>query len=94
MAASGVPIKSIPFASFGFNPGFLPGGAFSNEGGSRMGAVKTRDFYAWSLGIDHNQWMQWLNRASTFFVVRAEEFLIDPQELPAVSIVGVFRRQL
>jgi hypothetical protein len=73
VAASGVPIQSIPLASLGFNREFLPGGAFSSEGGSRMGAIKPHDFYAWSLGIDHNQWIQWLNRSSTF-TISAQQF--------------------
>jgi hypothetical protein len=55
------------------NPAFLPGGPFSSEGGSRMGAVKTRDAYAWNLGIDHNQWIRQLNPTTTF-TLSAQQF--------------------
>ena len=55
------------------NPAFLPGGPFSSEGGSRMGAVKARDAYAWSIGIDHNQWIRWLNSTNTF-TISAQQF--------------------
>jgi hypothetical protein len=55
------------------NPLFLPGQPFSSEGGKRMGAVKTRDAYAWNIGIDHNQWIPWLNATSTF-TISAQQF--------------------
>jgi hypothetical protein len=55
------------------NPAFGPEGPFSSEAGSRMGAVKARDAYAWSIGIDHNQWLLWLN-ASNSFTISAQQF--------------------
>ncbi|MBI3302189.1 MAG: hypothetical protein HYZ72_08975, partial [Deltaproteobacteria bacterium] len=55
------------------NPAFRPGGPFSSERGSRMGAVKTRDAYAWNIGVDHNQWIRWLNASNTF-VISAQQF--------------------
>jgi hypothetical protein len=68
VATSGVPIQTIPFSFLGFRREFLPGGAFSSEGGSRMGAVGTRDAYAWSISLDHNQWLRWLNRSNSFTI--------------------------
>lgn len=50
------------------NPAFRPGGPFSSERGHRMGAIKTRDAYAWNIGIDHNQWIRWLNATNTFTI--------------------------
>jgi hypothetical protein len=55
------------------NPLFLPGGPFSSESGSRMGAIKTSDAYAWNIGIDHNQWIRWLNPTTTF-TISAQQF--------------------
>jgi hypothetical protein len=67
VAASGIPINQIPLAgALGFNAQYLPGGAFSSEGGSRAGAVNTRDFYAWNVGLDHNQWIRFLNPSNSF----------------------------
>ena len=38
-----------------------------------MGAVKTRDAYAWNIGIDHNQWIRWLN-APIRLSISAQQF--------------------
>jgi hypothetical protein len=38
-----------------------------------MGAIKPHDSYAWNLGIDHSQWIQWLNRSNTF-TISAQQF--------------------
>ena len=54
--------------ALGFNEAFLPGGAFSSEGGKRAGAVKEHDFYGWSIGLDHNQRIPWLNPSNSFFI--------------------------
>jgi hypothetical protein len=67
VAASGVPTTGL-VGALGFNSQFLPGGAFSSEGGSRMGGVNTRDFYAWVIGLDHNQWVRWLNPTNSFTI--------------------------
>jgi hypothetical protein len=58
-------------------PAFLPGGPFSSEGGSRMGAITKRDAYAWNIGIDHNQWIPWLNPTTTF-TISAQQFWNRP----------------
>jgi hypothetical protein len=58
-----------------YNPRFLPGGTFSSEGdctdsagvrGCRIGRFKSRDVWAFSIGLDHNQWIQWLNPSNSF----------------------------
>ncbi len=58
-----------------FNPDYLPGGAFSSEGnctdasgvrGCRIGRFKSRDVWAYSIGLDHNQWIHFLNPVNTF----------------------------
>jgi hypothetical protein len=59
------------------NPLFLPGAPFSSEGGKRMGAVQARDAYAWNIGIDHNQWITWLNPTTTF-TISAQQFWNRP----------------
>jgi hypothetical protein len=67
VAASGIPINQIPLAgALGFNSAFLPGGAFSSEAGSRAGHTNSRDFYAWNVGLDHNQWIRFLNPSNSF----------------------------
>src|SRR5262249_48348472 len=57
------------------NPDFLPGGRFASEGnctdalgvrGCHRGRFKNRDVWAWNIGIDHNQWIPWLNSSNTF----------------------------
>ena len=73
---SGVPITG-QVATFGFRPEFAPGGAFASEAncqredglgirGCRAGGMKTRDAYAWNIGLDHNQWIRFLNRSNSF----------------------------
>jgi hypothetical protein len=58
-----------------YNSDFLKGGAFASEGnctdasgsrGCRIGRFKSRDMWAFSIGLDHNQWLRWLNPNSTF----------------------------
>jgi hypothetical protein len=66
-----------------YNAAFLPGGAFSSEGnctdasgarGCRIGRFKSRDMWAYSIGLDHNQWIRWLNPNNTF-VISAQIFM-------------------
>jgi hypothetical protein len=67
IAASGIPLNQIPLGNaLGFNSAFLPGGAFSSELGSRAGHAHTRDFYLWNVGLDHNQWIRFLNPSNSF----------------------------
>jgi hypothetical protein len=61
LAAAGI---ASPFR----NDLFLPGQPFSSEGGSRQSHVGTRDFYAWVIGLDHNQWIRWLNPTNSFTI--------------------------
>ena len=58
-----------------YNPAFLPGGSHASQGnctdgagvrGCRLGHFKSRDMWAFSIGLDHNQWLQWLNPSSSF----------------------------
>ncbi len=59
-----------------YDPTFLPGGSFSSEGnctdtsvrGCRIGRFKSRDVWAFSIGLDHNQWIRWLNPNNTFTI--------------------------
>jgi hypothetical protein len=44
-----------------FNPEFAPGGSHAREAGSRAGAVDVKDQLAFVVGLDHNQWVRWLN---------------------------------
>jgi len=55
-------------------PGLLPGGSCQRRKltdalgvrGCHRGRFKSRDVWAWNIGIDHNQWITWLNRSNTF----------------------------
>jgi hypothetical protein len=67
VAASGVPTGGL-VGALGFNQAFLPGGPLSSEAGGRVGAMKKRDFYAWLIGLDHNQWIRWLNPTNSFTI--------------------------
>ncbi|NOT57444.1 MAG: hypothetical protein HOP18_22805 [Deltaproteobacteria bacterium] len=58
-----------------YNATFLPGGSNSSQGnctdasgvrGCRLGRFKNRDTWAFSIGLDHNQWIQALNPANSF----------------------------
>ncbi len=58
-----------------YNPTFLKGGTNSSQGdctdasgvrGCRLGRMKSRDTWAFSIGLDHNQWIQALNPANSF----------------------------
>jgi hypothetical protein len=66
-----------------YNPVFLKGGSKSSEGnctdqfgerGCRIGRFKSRDAWAFSIGLDHNQWLTWLNPANSF-VFSAQMFV-------------------
>ena len=65
------PENNNPF----YNSLFLPGGAFSSEGnctdvsgsrGCRRGHAKERDTWAFNIGLDHNQWILFLNKQASF----------------------------
>lgn len=75
---AGVPRTGL-VSALGFRPEFAPGGRFASEAncrredglgvrGCRVGGQKTRDFYAWLIGLDHNQWIRWLNPTNSFTI--------------------------
>ena len=95
---------TVSEASLVFNPAFAPGGRFANEAGSRRGTVQARDAYAWSIGIDHDQWIRWLNPTTTFFF-SAQQFWfrtlgvdnrfkpgVEPGVLNDANVIGVSPR--
>lgn len=72
---------TLPLAQAGqtggtfYNKEFLPGGHFTSEGdctdasgvrGCRRGAMKSRDVWGFNIGLDHNEWIHWLNSSNTF----------------------------
>jgi len=73
-----VPMHNAGVTSGAFyNPVFLPGGSFSSEGtclredglgvrGCRRGRMKNSDAWAFSIGLDHNQWIRFLNPNNSF----------------------------
>lgn len=73
-------VRSGPF----YEPEFLPGGHFSSEGtclredgqgvhGCRSRRMESRDAWAFNIGLDHNQWIRWLNKSNSF-VISAQFF--------------------
>jgi len=64
-------VTSSPF----LNKAFLPGGLFASEGncsdihgvrGCRIGHMIGRDAWGFNIGLDHNQWILWLNQSASF----------------------------
>jgi hypothetical protein len=45
---------------------FKPGGALANEVGRRTVHTTKRDWLAWNIGLDHNQWIRFLNPVNSF----------------------------
>lgn len=64
--ASGVDPSTLGLSSLFFDKEFAPGGAFAREAGSRAGAVDTKDQLAFVVGLDHNQWIRFLNPTNSF----------------------------
>jgi Protein of unknown function (DUF1302) len=69
------------------NPAFLPGGQYASEGncqredgtgvrGCRRGRFASRDVWAFAIGLDHNQWIRWLNPSNSF-TISAQIFKAD-----------------
>lgn len=52
----------------GLGPVFGPGGPLASQAGRRTVATTKRDWFLWNIGIDHNQWIRWLNPYSTFSI--------------------------
>jgi hypothetical protein len=76
---SQVGVTSGPF----YDKEFLPGGNFSSEGnctdasgvrGCRRGRMKSRDVWAFNIGLDHNQWLRFLNPNNSF-TLSAQQFV-------------------
>jgi Protein of unknown function (DUF1302) len=73
----GLPGGPIPVA--GQTPGpaiFGPGGVLRNQAGRRTAHYAKRDWLAWNIGLDHNQWIYWLN-ASNSFTLSAQQFWLN-----------------
>lgn len=45
---------------------FAPGAPLADQAGRRTVHTAKRDWLLWNIGIDHNQWIPWLNPYSTF----------------------------
>src|SRR5262249_4487035 len=76
-------VTSSPF----LNSAFLPGGQYASEGtcqredgtgirGCRRGHMASRDVWAFAIGLDHNQWIRWLNPSNSF-TISAQIFKAD-----------------
>lgn len=45
---------------------YAPDGPLAAEAGRRAKAFRSRDWLLWNIGVDHNQWIRWLNPDYTF----------------------------
>jgi hypothetical protein len=45
---------------------FAPGGALANQVGKRTVKYAKRDWFLFVIGLDHNQWITWLNPGNSF----------------------------
>jgi len=52
---------------------FKPGGALADQAGRRAVHTIKRDYLAWNIGLDHNQWIRWLNPVNSF-TISAQQF--------------------
>lgn len=50
----------------GVGPLFGPGGPLAHQAGRRTVRITKRDWLAWNIGLDHNQWIRWLNPNNSF----------------------------
>lgn len=57
-------------------PVFGPGGVLAHQAGSRTARITKRDYLAWNIGLDHNQWISWLNPNNTF-AFSAQQFWLN-----------------
>ncbi len=55
---------------------FKPGGPLANEAGRRTVHSTKRDYLAWNIGLDHNQWIRFLNPANSF-TFSAQQFWLN-----------------
>ena len=53
--------------ALGSNGGaFAPGGALANQVTKRKVGYAKRDWFLFVIGLDHNQWLRWINPANSF----------------------------
>src|SRR5207248_9907705 len=55
------------------NGAFKPDGALADQAGRRAIHTVKRDYLAWNIGLDHNQWIRWLNPVNSF-TISAQQF--------------------
>jgi hypothetical protein len=55
---------------------FAQNGALANQAGSRTTHTTKRDYLAWNIGLDHNQWIHFLNPVNTF-TFSAQQFWLN-----------------
>jgi hypothetical protein len=85
---AGVTTSSVAGSPGSFiSSAFLPGGQYASEGncqredgtgvrGCRRGRFESRDVWAFAIGLDHNQWIRWLNPSNSF-TISAQIFKAD-----------------
>ncbi len=49
-------------------PVFRPGGPLAHQAGRRTTRIAKRDWLVWNIGLDHNQWIRWLNPTNSFLI--------------------------
>lgn len=47
---------------------FRPGGPLAHQAGRRTARIVKRDWLVWNIGLDHNQWIRWLNPTNSFLI--------------------------
>jgi hypothetical protein len=55
---------------------FAQNGPLANQAGSRTTHTTKRDYFAWNIGLDHNQWIHFLNPVNTF-TFSAQQFWLN-----------------
>jgi hypothetical protein len=73
----GLPGGPIPGPGYTAGPPiFGPGGVLRNQAGRRGRRYIKRDWLAWNIGLDHNQWIRFLNPSNSF-VFSAQQFWLN-----------------
>src|SRR5262249_13313103 len=69
--------QDVGFLGPGFTgPVFGPTGPLHDETGRRTVHTAKRDYLAWNIGLDHNQWIHFLNPVNTF-TFSAQQFWLN-----------------
>jgi len=55
---------------------FKPTGVLADEAGRRTVHIAKRDYLAWNIGLDHNQWIHFLNPVNSF-AFSAQQFWVN-----------------